>query len=107
MNSTVGISKETIPFDNKQGNLDIYETHLNSVEIAIYFRLLEAGISYQDHPDEKGYNKREGMVRIHIRIHDTQTGGILHTANLTGKLTDTVRKELKSQPAAFHYTFSH
>ena len=107
LNSTVEMSEETIPSESKQNNLDIYETHLNSVEIAIFYRLLEAGIIYQDHPDEKGYNKRTGMVRIHIRILNTQTGEILHTAYITGKLSDSVRKEYKSQPAAFHYTFSH
>ena len=86
--------------------INFIETHLNSAEIAIFFHILEAGIIYQKHPEERGYLKREGMIRLHLRIQDTRTGKILHTANLTGKLTDTVRKQFKNQLASFHYKFA-
>ena len=76
-----------------------------SSEISIFFRLLEAAIVFQNHPDERGYNERAGIVRIHIRIHDTQTGEILFTSNLIGKSTDLIPNEISDQMVEFNYTY--
>ena len=91
-------------FDN-ENNINQLKTHINSSEISIFFRLLEAAIIFQKHPDDRGYIERVGIARIHVRIHNTQTGEILFTSNLTGKLTDSVPKEISDQMVGFNYTY--
>ncbi|SVE56914.1 uncharacterized protein METZ01_LOCUS509768, partial [marine metagenome] len=40
-------------FDN-ENNINQLKTHINSSEISIFFRLLEAAIIFQKHPEERG-----------------------------------------------------
>ena len=99
-----------ITYDNITGDalnpgISFMETQLNSAGILISYRILETGIVYYDIPGNKEYEKREAMVRIHIRIHKTRTGEIVHATNLTSVLSDTLRREFVNQLEAFHYSF--
>ena len=99
-----------ITYDNITGDalnpgISFMETQLNSAGILISYRILETGIVYYDIPDNKEYEKREAMVRLHIRVHKTHTGEIVHATNLTSTLSDTLRREFVNQLEAFHYSF--
>ena len=99
------ISYDKITGDAIEPGITFMETRLNSAGILISYRILETGIVYYDIPDNKEYEKREAMVRLHIRVHKTRTGEIVHATNLTSILADTLRRELVSQLEEFHYSF--
>ena len=81
------------------------ETQLSSAGILISYRILEAGIIYHEYPEKKDFEIRDALVRLHIRIHKTYTGEIVHATNLSSSLSDTIRTELVNHLAAFHYSF--
>ena len=85
--------------------INFIETQLRSAGALISYRILEAGIVYHEYPENKNSEIREAMVRLHIRVHKTWTGEIVHATNLSSSLSDTVRQEFVNQLASFHYTF--
>ena len=85
--------------------INFIETQLSSAGALISYRILEAGIVYHEYPENKNSEIREAMVRLHIRVHKTWTGEIVHATNLSSSLSDTVRQEFVNQLASFHYTF--
>ena len=100
--------------DNGSGNIvkgslepgiNFIETQLSAAGVLISYRILEAGIVYNEYPENKNSEIREAMVRLHIRVHKTWTGEIVYATNLTSSLSDTVRQEFATQLASFHYTF--
>ena len=82
-----------------------YPTHLNSADVVVFYRVLEAGIIYRKNEEDEDFEKREGLVRLHIRVQKVQTGEILHATTLTSKFSDIIRKEFKPQLESFHYSF--
>jgi len=85
--------------------INFIETQLSSAGALISYRILEAGIVYHEYPENKNSEIREAMVRLHIRVHKTWTGEIVHATNLSSSLSDTVRQEFVNQLASFHYSF--
>ena len=85
--------------------INFIETQLSSAGVLISYRILEAGIVYHEYPEDKNSEIREAMVRLHIRVHKTWTGEIVHATNLSSSLSDTVRQEFVNQLASFHYSF--
>ena len=85
--------------------INFIETQLSAAGALISYRILEAGIVYHEYPENKNSEIREAMVRLHIRVHKTWTGEIVHATNLSSSLSDTVRQEFVNQLASFHYTF--
>ena len=85
--------------------INFIETQLRSAGALISYRILEAGIVYHEYPENKNSEIREAMVRLHIRVHKTWTGEIVHATNLSSSLSDTVRQEFVNQLASFHYSF--
>ena len=85
--------------------INFIETQLSAAEVLISYRILEAGIIYHEYPENKNSEIREAMVRLHIRVHKTWTGEIVHATNLSSSLSDTVRQEFVNQLASFHYSF--
>ena len=93
----VEISKiDFVPFNST-------ETKIHSADYLINYRILECGVIYRDY-DSKFY-KREGLVRLHIRVQKTKNGEIVVAQNLDGKKEDEIRKELVTQLANFHYSY--
>ena len=82
-----------------------YPTHLSSADVVVFYRVLEAGIIYRENEEDEDFEKREGLVRLHIRVQKVQTGEILHATTLTSKFSDQIRKEFKPQLESFHYYF--
>ena len=85
--------------------INFIETQLSAAGALISYRILEAGIVYHEYPENKNSDIREAMVRLHIRVHKTWTGEIVHATNLSSSLSDTVRQEFVNQLASFHYSF--
>ena len=85
--------------------INFIETQLSAAGVLISYRILEAGIVYNEYPENKNSEIREAMVRPHIRVHKTWTGEIVHATNLSSSLSDTVRQEFVNQLASFHYSF--
>ena len=85
--------------------INFIETQLSAAGALISYRILEAGIVYHEYPENKNSEIREAMVRLHIRVHKTWTGEIVHATNLSSSLSDTVRQEFVNQLASFHYSF--
>ena len=85
--------------------INFIETQLSAAGALISYRILEAGIVYREYPENKTSEIREAMVRLHIRVHKTWTGEIVHATNLSSSLSDTVRQEFVNQLASFHYSF--
>ena len=104
-NPSENITYDKITGDALTPGISFMETQLSSAGILISYRILETGIVYYDIPDNKEYEKREAMVRLHIRVHKTRTGEIVHATNLTSTLSDTLRREIVNQLEAFHYSF--
>ena len=104
-NPSENIKYDKITGDAPNPGISFMETQLSSAGILISYRILETGIVYYDIPDNKEYEKREAMVRLHIRVHKTRTGEIVHATNLTSTLADTLRREFVNQLKTFHYSF--
>ena len=104
-NPSENITYDIITGDALTPRINFMETQLSSAGILISYRILETGIVYFDIPGNKEYEKREAMVRLHIRVHKTRTGEIVHATNLTSTLSDTLRREFVNQLEAFHYSF--
>ena len=98
--SSVNIIKGSL-----EPRINFIETQLSSAGALISYRILEAGIVYHEYPENKNSEIREAMVRLHIRVHKTWTGEIVHATNLSSSLSDTVRQEFVNQLASFHYSF--
>jgi len=79
------------------------KTNIQSADYLINYRILECGIVYRDYDSE--LDKREGLVRLHIRVQKTDTGEIVSAQNLDGKKEDTIKKEFVTQLADFHYSY--
>ena len=84
-------------------SLNPVETKIHSAEYLISYRILECGVIYRDY-DTK-FDKREGLVRLHIRVQKTNNGEIIVAENIEGKKEDEIRKELVTQLADFHYSY--
>ena len=98
--SSVNIIKGSL-----EPGINFIETQLSAAGALISYRILEAGIVYREYPENKNSEIREAMVRLHIRVHKTWTGEIVHATNLSSSLSDTVRQEFVNQLASFHYSF--
>ena len=98
--SSVNIIKSSL-----EPGINYIETQLSAAGALISYRILEAGIVYHEYPENKNSEIREAMVRLHIRVHKTWTGEIVHATNLSSSLSDTVRQEFVNQLASFHYSF--
>ena len=98
--SSVNIIKGSL-----EPGINFIETQLSAAGALISYRILEAGIVYHEYPENKNSEIREAMVRLHIRVHKTWTGEIVHATNLSSSLSDTVRQEFVNQLASFHYSF--
>ena len=96
---------DTVTGDALDPGINFIETQLSAAEVLISYRILEAGIVYHEYPENKNSEIREAMVRLHIRVHKTWTGEIVHATNLSSSLSDTVRQEFVNQLASFHYSF--
>lgn len=84
------------------------ETNLKSADYMISYRILESGIVYRDMDvinDGISYVNRDGLVRLHVRVQNAETGDIKYASNLTGTLTDEVRKDFVHQLSSFHYSY--
>jgi len=105
--STDGMMFEKVTGDMVKPGVNFVETQLSSADYVISYRILEAGILYRKDIDvvDSDFEKREGLVRLHIRIQGAQSGEVKYSANLTGKLEDKVRKEFVVPLASFHYSF--
>ena len=95
----VGVEISKIDF----ATLNPVETKIHSADYLINYRILECGVIYRDY-DTK-YDKREGLVRLHIRVQKTNNGEIVIAQNIEGKKEDEIRKELVTQLADFHYSY--
>ena len=96
---------DTVTGDALDPGINFIETQLSAAEVLISYRILEAGIVYHEYPENKNSEIREAMVRLHIRVHKTWTGEIVHATNLSSSLSDTIRQEFVNQLASFHYSF--
>ena len=86
-------------------DIKFIKTHLKSADLAIFYRILEIGIIYLDHPDEKEYKKRESLIRIHLRVQDISNGKIIYANNITSKSSDIVETKYIDYLSSFHYSF--
>lgn len=98
---------EKVTGDMVKPGINFVETQLSSADYVIFYRILEAGILYGKDIDavDSDFEKREGLIRLHIRVQGAQSGDVIYAANLTGQLEDKVRKEFVFQLASFHYSF--
>jgi len=104
-NPAENVSYDTVTGDALDPGINFIDTQLSAAEVLISYRILEAGIVYHEYPENKNSEIREAMVRLHIRVHKTWTGEIVHATNLSSSLSDTVRQEFVNQLASFHYSF--
>ena len=96
---------DSINGDALEPGINFIETHLTAADITIFYRILEIGILYQDYPEDKEYNKRIGLVSIHIRVQNATNGEILYADNLTSESSDLVKKKFIKYLSSFHYSF--
>jgi hypothetical protein len=81
-----------------------FDTQLKPADYLISYRVLECGLVYRKGSD-LGRKKREGLVRLHLRIQDTSSGEIKYAGNITGELEDEIDKSLVRHLSDFHYSF--
>ena len=90
------IFKEEILGNKSRSPMNSYiqflQTHLNSVDIIIFYRILDANISYTEIKGSKtDITKRNGLLRINIRAEKVETGQIVYTDNLFVANSDTIQ----------------
>ena len=95
-----------VNLSNSEKQVENIETDLTSSDYLISYRVLECGILFRDKsPKGQEYKSREGMVRLHIRVQNTQSGKILLAGNFVGQDIDEIRKDLIPSLSTFHYSF--
>jgi hypothetical protein len=90
-------------------------TQLSSADFLISYRILEIGIAFlatdmsaKNLDRSVGGYKRQGLVRLHIRVQDAKTGEIVFRDNLQGVKEEEVSADMKSaleRKGTFRYTF--
>ncbi|MBF0237825.1 MAG: hypothetical protein HQM12_08985 [SAR324 cluster bacterium] len=98
--------------DKKEKSEDEYfkviPTKLKPADYLLSYRIQELGIVYQRIPNNDEEKKRLGMIRVHIRVQDTNTGAIVYADNLQGELQDIIPSALVRQLRNFRYSpFPH
>jgi hypothetical protein len=86
-------------------SIKLFRTQLESCDYLVMYRILECGLIYRNNEDDKNLSTREGIVRLHVRIVDTESGRIVVAGNLTGKHSDTINSRLVGKLANFHYSY--
>lgn len=81
----------------------VYDTQLAPADYLVSYRVLECGIVY--HKDSERKEKREGLVRLHMRVQRTSSGEVLMAENIAGSYEDLVRRSLLDDLAKYHYSF--
>jgi hypothetical protein len=83
---------------------DLITTTLATAKYLVSYRVLECGI--RTSPSKNiNFVVREGMVRLHVRIVDANTGKIIAMGTLTGNNNDQIKASFARTLANFHYTF--
>jgi len=98
------IQIQTETFDWSQFHL--FDTSLQTAQYIVLYRILEAGILYR--PSDQPYSnslKREGAIRLNVRIVDAQTGQIAAATTLQTLQHDSINAQLQQELANFHYAF--
>lgn len=79
---------------------------LEDADYLLLYRVLEAGIVYR--PDinrDLSKIKREALIRLNLRIANTQTGEVNLAASSIAKNQDNIDRRLWEDLASFHYSF--
>lgn len=80
------------------------ETQLQPADFLVSYRVLECGLVYR--PASENRNKlREGLVRLHLRVQDANSGEIRYAGNLSAEYSDEIDRRLVRDLADFHYSF--
>lgn len=82
----------------------VFDTLLVPAEYLVCYRVLECGIIYRK-GSEEDLMRREGMLRVHVRVQDTQSGEIVLADNLTAMVKDEVDRRIAEDLSDFHYSF--
>lgn len=107
-------SPNVIEVENANGGslkpgIHLQKTSLKAADYLISYRVLEAGIIYRQKGPEQtrspGKKTRESLVRVHLRVANTNSGEISYAENLTGTITDQIPDSFIYPLASFHYSF--
>lgn len=82
----------------------LFETQLEPSDYIFAYRILECGLMYRKTQRQK-YKKREGLIRLHIRLINTSSGQILLAGSLSAQHEDEIRKVLVRKLKDFHYEY--
>jgi hypothetical protein len=82
----------------------VFDTQLDPASYLVSYRVRECGIVYHK-GSSVDMKKREGMVRLHLRIQDAQSGRVLLAENLVSSLEDEVDKDLVDDLENYRYSF--
>lgn len=81
-----------------------FETQLAPSDYLLAYRILECGLKYGK-SKKQGFTKREGLIRLHVRMINTATGQILLAGTLSGQYEDEIKTLLVRKLQDFHYDY--
>lgn len=82
----------------------VHDTQLKPADYVIAYRVLEFGVLYRE-GSRRSLAKREGVLRVHLRIQDSSTGEVKLAERATAMKTDEIDVRLVPGLADFHYSY--
>lgn len=101
-NSNVNIALELEKNDVQEQRL--IETKLASSDYLVTYRVLECGLIYRPTKPENPKIGREGLLRLHVRVENANSGEVLIAENFESQKTDEIEKMFVDNLKEFHYT---
>ncbi len=80
-----------------------FPTNLEAATHIVSYRVLECGLVYRK-SGHQGTKKREGRVRLHLRVHDARTGRLVLARNVESQAIDEIDAGSARWLADYHYT---
>jgi len=79
-------------------------TNMTKADYVIAYRVLECGLVYRS-VEKEDMKTREAQVRLHVRVHDAQTGQVVLATMVESRKEDLVDLEAAPWLSNYHYSF--
>jgi len=83
---------------------ELLKTHLKAADYIVSYRILECGLVYGRNVVD-GNIERQGLVRLHVRVQNTENGEIVYAANESGDYKDRVPEDFLKYYENYHFNY--
>lgn len=99
-----GSYDRTTVFGAQADSIMTWNTQLAGSDYVLAYRVLECGIIYRD-GTKRGFKTREGLLRLHVRLTNAESGQLMYAGNIQSTKSDQVPAEAVGQLSNFYYSF--